>query len=105
MDPTKIFDSLWNSKPAAQAEARVGRIIIERVLTSGIDLQRMDSDLGQMIGTGVGARFVATEGPDIAPGRTIELRMKGGAKWHPFRVSATYTQGDVVRLTLEAEFA
>jgi hypothetical protein len=105
MDPTKIFESLWNSKPTAQAEARFGRLIIERVLTSGIDLQRADSDMGQMIGTGVSARYVATEGPHIEPGKTVELRMKGGTKWHAFRVSATYAQGDVVRLTLEAEFA
>jgi len=100
-----IFNQTWMRLIWSRCEIKIGRAIIERATLAGFGQQREDTDYGQVQAvTGeLRVRAVDEPGGKIEIGQVVEVKQYGKAEWNKARVIGRYTQGEVTRLTLEAE--
>jgi hypothetical protein len=100
-----IFNQTWTTLVWSRCEIKIGRTVIERATLAGFGLNRESTDYGQVDAVTGELRLRAVDEPRgrIEIGQVLEVKQYGKTEWKKARVIGRFTQGDVTRLTLEAE--
>ena len=106
---TDAFNSVYDALEIAQCQIRIGRVVIEKAMCSGIDILRTTTDEGQYGAVAANVRLLTADeeiamDPEtkIDNGTVIEILQNGKTEWQSVRVGGRNTVGGITRLTLEA---
>lgn len=100
---TVAFNSIYDHASSGRYEIKRGRDVIEKAFSSGLTVERMDTEYGILKQIDGELRFLKSDEPaqGLSIGDKIEVRPADGT-WMDARIGGIYTQGGVVRLILEA---